>query len=351
MTKLYSRNDDSNSAFLVTKGELAVEFSDKNKATFPADNIIVGTIEYFLESVSKEKIPRIFSLSLSADGEATQISLETVEEMMGQFKFGSNTNIFLARLIEYATNNLIKKSKTPLGFLRRYQRRAGSYARTVDLIFDMGIRRNIPEVINLAKEKKKLEVYKDGSLNPHFQSIEAIRSPGKDRSEYVKFFKKNTLICHEGATGRELYILLNGSVNVTCDNLYVASISTPGEAFGEMSLFLNYKRTASLVANEDSNLYVIPYAKIAQFAKTKCPDLFFKIAQKLSLRLVDTLQRMIRIDNLINKSNIVKHENLAKDDLQELVEDHIAALEKEIKNLCKDPKIALYLSKYSQITD
>lgn len=127
-----------------------------------------GRLNIFLESPSQGKDPRLFDLALSSDGEFEQISFETVAEMMQQYKFGTNTNIFLARLIEYATNTLVARSKTPLGFLRRYQRRAGSYARTVDLIFDVGIRRNIPEVIKLAKEKRILEVYKDGSIHPHF---------------------------------------------------------------------------------------------------------------------------------------------------------------------------------------
>ena len=131
-------------------------------------------------------------------------------------------------------------------------------------------------------------------------------------------------------------------------NLYVANFSTPGEAFGEMSLFLDHKRTASLVAEKDSNLYVVPYNQLSEFAKSKCPDIFTKIAQSLSSRLAETLQRLIRLENLIQKAECRKTLGANQDDLEESVDEHIKDLQLDIKNITRtaDHKTAALLAPY-----
>lgn len=346
MHKLYKKNDLSNTAFIITGGKISVSFGSGDKFEFPGDNIIIGTVEHFLEQSLKESVPRIFDLSISNLENCKQIPFETVDQMMMQYKFGTNSNIFLSRLIEFYTAKLIEKSKTPLGFLRKYQRRAGAYAKTVDLLFDIGIRTNNKLILDLAKQKKTSEIYKDGSVNIHYTPIEAISSPARDKSNFIKQFKQNTLLCHEGSTGRELFILLDGSINVTYKNQLVANISTPGEAFGEMSLFLDHKRTASLVADKDSHVYVVPYTQLSDFSKQKCPDLFIKLAQGLSKRLAETLQRVARLEHLINKAESRKDQGPAQSDLDDTIDHHMNILSKEMSKLSEivEPKVAKLLA-------
>ncbi len=344
MIKLYSKGDDSTSAFIVTTGEIKVNWENFS-FTFPGDKIVIGTIEYFLSSSLDRKLLRLFDLSLSQNGKYETISFSQVNEMMNHDKFGYNTNIFLARLIEFFTTELIKKSKKPLGFLGRYQRQATGFSKMVDLLLEYSINQNLPDLEKLIRSKRLLEVYKDGSLHSHFQPIDAISSPAKDRSKYIKFYKKNSQICREGAEGRDLFILLDGSISVTSDNLFVTNISTPGEAFGEMSFFLNQKRTASLIANEDSHLFIVPFTQLENFTRKKCPDLYFKLAQGLSLRLAETLQRITRLENLQCKSKL----DTKKTDLESLVNLEIDELKSQIIKYLKntnDENVGQYLKSF-----
>ena len=335
---IYKKGDPSDFAYLVEGGSLEVDFHGDNRIKLPADNIIVGTLEYFLEEEFKTRISRLFDLSISGSGNYKKVPFETVNQMMMQFKFGANTNIFIARLIEYCNSSLTQKSKTPLGPIKRYQRKAALFARKVDLLFDLGIRHNISQILSISTKNKLLEVYRDGSLYPHYSSVDAITSPGKDKSKYVKFFKKNTLICREGNSAKELYVLLDGNVNVTIDSLYVASITTPGEVFGEMSLFLEKKRTASLIAESDAYLYVVPYSQVGNFAQEKCPELFIKIAQILSKRFIDTLQRMVKLDNLILKAQEKNVDKSFYKDLEEAVEVGLSDLKRDLKKATTEIK-------------
>ena len=119
MTRLYKKNDPANNAYLISNGEISVGLGSGIKVNFPGDDIIVGTLEFFLESVIGEKVPRLFDLNISPDNCAKEISFQTVTEMMTQFKFGCNTNIFIARLIEHFTASLIQKSQNPIRVFKK----------------------------------------------------------------------------------------------------------------------------------------------------------------------------------------------------------------------------------------
>ncbi|HMO16724.1 MAG TPA: cyclic nucleotide-binding domain-containing protein [Oligoflexia bacterium] len=346
MRALYKKNSPPESAFIVTGGQVLAYFGTGDEFYFPGDNIIVGTVEHFIEQLTGERYLRQFGLSVSDSAKCKVLSFDTVDEMMKDFKFGANSNIFISRLIEYCTAKLIEKSKVPLGFLRKYQRRAGAYAQTVDLLFDIGLRTGNKLVLDFVETKKKSEFYKDGTLNIHYTPIEAIPSPAKDRSDFIKLYKQNSLLCHEGSVGRELFILLDGSINVTFKNQLVAKIATPGEAFGEMSLFLNKKRTASLVADRDSHVYVVPYSDLSDFSRQKCPDLFLKLAQGLSKRLVETIERLHRINHLLGKAETVNDHKSIQEDLYESIDKQLKVLLGEIVGLSRqvDPEISRLLA-------
>lgn len=69
-------------------------------------------------------------------------------------------------------------------------------------------------------------------------------------------------VYHEGDIGREVYFLIQGKLQV------VGKIDTPseeiyneledGSTFGELALFKEHKRKATIRAIKDSQLYVLP---------------------------------------------------------------------------------------------
>jgi CRP-like cAMP-binding protein len=65
-----------------------------------------------------------------------------------------------------------------------------------------------------------------------------------------------TLLAEQGATGREAFIVLDGSVTVKRNGRKVTSLG-PGSIVGELSLLDHGPRTATLVCETDSSIFVI----------------------------------------------------------------------------------------------
>jgi len=78
----------------------------------------------------------------------------------------------------------------------------------------------------------------------------------------LKSFSSNQDIIHEGeALHKDMYVLVSGTVDVykrykEPDEIKIASL-IKGDLFGEMSLFLNKERTATVVASQDVTVLVI----------------------------------------------------------------------------------------------
>ncbi len=67
---------------------------------------------------------------------------------------------------------------------------------------------------------------------------------------------KGERIFDEGDDGHALYFIELGKINITRENQHIASLES-GDAFGEVSMVTNERRTATAVAGEDSLLLVL----------------------------------------------------------------------------------------------
>ena len=66
-----------------------------------------------------------------------------------------------------------------------------------------------------------------------------------------RVYGEGEILCEQGAPGHEMYFLKQGRVAVYLDDFPVASLG-PGEIFGEMSLFYNIRKSATIKAVTDS---------------------------------------------------------------------------------------------------
>ena len=77
---------------------------------------------------------------------------------------------------------------------------------------------------------------------------------------FGKDFAKATVLFREGETGKEMFVLQSGKVNITKrvrDTEKVLAQLGPGEFFGEMAIISNRPRNASAVVSEDAKVLVI----------------------------------------------------------------------------------------------
>jgi serine/threonine protein phosphatase PrpC len=142
--------------------------------------------------------------------------------------------------------------------------------------------RNRTTEINL-----KLDTLKDIALFRHLDMGELCKVLNIVRAQQVD---KGEIIVKEGEPGDALYAILDGKFGVTRGGQQITWLAT-GAHFGEMALFNNRPRSATIEALERSRLLVIERARFNELVR-KEPQLGVKLlwafAQVLSLRLDET---------------------------------------------------------------
>jgi len=107
----------------------------------------------------------------------------------------------------------------------------------------------------------------------------------------------------EGDAGRDMFILLEGSLQVLKENRTITSLS-PIDYIGEMAIIEDKPRSATIISNTKSKLLRITYAQFQDFFSTQPQSL---------VSMMKTLSRRIRIDTELlseefQKANILIHD-------------------------------------------
>lgn len=110
-------------------------------------------------------------------------------------------------------------------------------------------------------------------------------------------YEKGSVISAQGQVSDHLYLVKKGSIRVVKSNGPVEKVlSTVREAetYGELGLFTQTTRSASAVANEDCELYIIkrgPFKKLL----LEIPDIAYSLLEVLSERLRKSGEEMVEI--------------------------------------------------------
>ncbi len=95
-------------------------------------------------------------------------------------------------------------------------------------------------------------------------------------------------IIYEGDFSQELYILMSGRVRIAKDyggpHERTLAVLTQGDFFGDMAIFESAPRSATAVAEEESELLALSAEKFKQTIYQK-PEMVFDIFRELSERL------------------------------------------------------------------
>ncbi|CAD8181144.1 unnamed protein product [Paramecium octaurelia] len=122
------------------------------------------------------------------------------------------------------------------------------------------------DIAEIAQQIKFLSQYKK---KPDFLEL--------CKNLYLKTYEKRQYIFKQGDQGDAFYVILNGSVKVYIDEptefknfMQLKEIAQlgKGDAFGEISLLYNSKRTATVIANERSDLIVLEKDAFQEYMKT-----------------------------------------------------------------------------------
>ena len=160
----------------------------------------------------------------------------------------------------------------------------------------------------------------------------------------TKTFNRGDIIFEQNSRGKEMYYIKEGEVSAIVDGINLASLG-PGEILGEMSLFYNIKRTATIKAtNDNTRLGVLPreeFEDILVNNRRYAYDLIYRLFNILPQRLrnlnekykmaISTLRDFLesdlemvkRLERIISEDQFVKTTlpNLSLDDIDRLFED------------------------------
>jgi len=116
-------------------------------------------------------------------------------------------------------------------------------------------------------------------------------------SNNTKGIKKGEYLITEGGVGHEMFWVLSGEFNITKmnhdeQNVVIGKVH-PGEVVGEMSFLDNLPRSASVRAETDGEVLVIPHKKFIEILDNQ-PRWFRSLMQTMSQRLRESNQKVSR---------------------------------------------------------
>lgn len=127
-------------------------------------------------------------------------------------------------------------------------------------------------------------------LNPIFAIIEITDLRPLAAMFVEKFFAKGDFICRYADVAEEVYIVASGRLDVISPKGRHLAFAEAGAIVGELGLFTEHKRTASLRAVEPSQLLVLDYARFNRLLlafPASLSELFGETVRKLLVQLVD----------------------------------------------------------------
>jgi len=132
----------------------------------------------------------------------------------------------------------------------------------------------------------------------------------------TKIYHRGDIICQQNTFGQEMYLIKSGEVTVYINGSPVAQLS-PGEIFGEISLFYNVKRTATIEATkEGTKLGILTRPGFETLLKSSQPysyDLIYRLYNILPERLRNLNDKYKTAINALHivlngdRRNIMKH--------------------------------------------
>jgi CRP/FNR family cyclic AMP-dependent transcriptional regulator len=130
---------------------------------------------------------------------------------------------------------------------------------------------------------------------------------GEDLDSVIEYatpraFARGSIIISEGDEALALYVVLSGKLKVYTTTHggkeIILRVLVPGDYFGELTLFDDAPRSASVKANEACQLLILPKGKLRECLARR-PQLYSKLLRDVSFmvrRTTDDLKRVASMD-------------------------------------------------------
>lgn len=295
-TTVYRANDVAINAYLLRQGELSFKITDKRSFNVRGQNLVFGAGEVLRGVENKRLEGRLMNVTAKEGSQLAKIPNENLKRYIRLYNIGFSITKFIAECVRQ-TNTLLtgitkEMDKQPVDS-RRYYR---LYYFVIDQLREQAEPINNSTILGFANMKEDSVPYRTGKLfspaKPQQISVESRQLDTNTRE-----FPAGSFLCHQTEPANSLFILQKGKIRVLLNNDEIALINRPGTIMGEMSLFLNEPRTATLTAAEDSIVNVVNQENLPLIAE-KMPNFFNRIAITMQDRLRNNVEMIRGLEKL-----------------------------------------------------
>lgn len=300
--RLYEAGASAESAFFLNEGTVYFYASTADKYSITGKNLIIGSTEIIMRHLFNADASRIETAIADASSAVKRISPEKFLEGMQTFSFALNASMVLAKQVLLSGKMLYKNMTALEGDERKTREYTTSYYLIIDRLRREYDRRRLPWLKALCEEFEGSLTFKKGEA--YSRSAEpALLITESSLSDKQVEYPRGALICEEGATGGDMYILQSGSLDVFLKGVRINTIDEPGTVIGESSLLLGEPRAATLKAKNNVILTRIGKENLKEVA-AKQKDLFITIAKTLAKRHYYVISRIEAVNRSLAEQEI-----------------------------------------------
>lgn len=331
MKKVYNYLEEPDCAYFLKEGTVYFEVKEGEVYKISGKNLIVAAGEVLLNYNSDNYFYRAYSLYKDDNTELAAISPDNLQKFALKYSVGYNMNVFFAQMIKITNKILAKRQSALTDDSKIIQKLSNSYFEITNLLMDLAKKTKFPDIVQLSEKLRSELIYETGKIFSQQKSSTNINVEKEKLNEFNISFGPDSIICSEGETGNEMYILNKGRIGVFINDNQVAEINQPGTVIGEIALLLGETRTATLKAIDQVVLSIIKKDTLAGFHKNheRC---FLEIGETFAKRINNNFQIINKIDQQTKEKSPEKVAGFLNRDR---TEKHLVQLDRAINDLYK----------------
>ena len=296
MKEIYKQKDIADNAYLLKSGKIYLDIL-KIPYEISGDNLIVGAAEIII-NFDNPIIPtfRLCSMKASDDAELEPIRIDVLKGLIHRSNIGFNVCRFLSKFL-IILNRIQSELKIDDESKDEYNYNvsAKKYYQLVDELNQISEELKFVDILELVKSAKNELLYEAGRGLFHKRST---NFKINDKSDLFKTLPSEEIICKQGEEADDFFILDKGVIAIEVNGIKVAEINKSGSVIGEMSLFLEEKRTATIRAKTDVRIHKVRRDDLNLFAENNID--FFDVISK---SIAEKIKNSFSIIRHLNQEN------------------------------------------------
>lgn len=294
MAELFALGAPATESVLLGGGNCKVSLSNDETFELEVEDSLVGAEALLLQRSGSLSSTHLYGLSADESLIKRRVGATQIVEALRDFELGFTQNRFSAQVLARATAALVNIRDHLAKSQNAHEARALSFTLLILELKRWASAENSLDLISVLSPAGSAPLFELGVALRRERVFASIDVSAGRLTRPTERIRANSILCREEEEARSMYVLLEGRIAVLQRGRLVARITHPGEAFGEMALFLEGHRTATLIAETDSAVFQLYEKDVPEFHSSHL-DVFINLGGTLASRLEQTLIHFERL--------------------------------------------------------